>query len=76
MDGLKSLNFIDKVANGAKESETRDQVSIASEVDRIYCNVPDSLQVNFGKDYSIAIEKTGLKDTGSYQLICLFSLLK
>ncbi|KAI7848714.1 galactose mutarotase-like domain-containing protein [Circinella umbellata] len=63
VDGLKSLHFIDKVANGITESETRDQVTINSEVDRIYCNVPNHLQVNFGKDYSISIEKTGLNDT-------------
>ncbi|KAI9278227.1 galactose mutarotase-like domain-containing protein [Phascolomyces articulosus] len=63
VNGLKSLHFIDKVANGAKESESRDQVTVASEVDRIYCDVPDHLQVNFGKEYSISVEKTGLKDT-------------
>ncbi|KAI8141571.1 galactose mutarotase-like domain-containing protein [Fennellomyces sp. T-0311] len=63
VDGLKSLSFIDKVQDGAKGDETRDQVAVASEVDRIYCDVPDKLQVNFGKEYSIAIQKTGLKDT-------------
>ena len=72
MEGLKSLSFIDKVQDGAKGEETRDQVAVASEVDRIYCDVPDNLKVNFGREYSIAIQKTGLKDTGTL-FVCMTS---
>ncbi|CDS10766.1 hypothetical protein LRAMOSA11252 [Lichtheimia ramosa] len=61
--GLKGLTFIDKVQNGAKATESRDEVTVSSEVDRIYCDVPDKLQVNLGESNVIHIEKFGLKDT-------------
>lgn len=66
--GLKGLTFIDKVQNGAKATEYRDEVTVSSEVDRIYCDVPDKLQVNLGESNVIHIEKFGLKDTGMYIL--------
>lgn len=63
---MKGLTFIDKVQNGAKATESRDEVTVSSEVDRIYCDVPDKLQVNLGESNVVHIEKFGLKDTGMY----------
>lgn len=64
VEGLKDKTFIDKVQGGAKDTETRDRVTVSSEVDRVYCNAPDSLRVDLGNGQSIGIEKVGLKDTG------------
>lgn len=64
MDGLSSLKYIDKVRGGAKGVEDRDKVTVSSEVDRIYCNVPDKIQLSVDGNTRIAIEKSGLKDTG------------
>lgn len=69
VNGLTGLSYIDKVENGAKATESRDQVTVSSEVDRIYCDVPDKLQVNFGGSNAINIEKFGLKDTGKLPMI-------
>ncbi|KAL1935937.1 hypothetical protein VTP01DRAFT_71 [Rhizomucor pusillus] len=63
VEGLKDKTFIDKVQGGAKDTETRDRVTVSSEVDRVYCNAPDSLRVDLGNGQSIGIEKVGLKDT-------------
>lgn len=63
--GLTGLTYVDKVQNGAKATESRDEVTVSSEVDRIYCDAPNKLQVNFGGSNVVDIEKFGLKDTGT-----------
>ncbi|ORZ02656.1 galactose mutarotase-like domain-containing protein [Syncephalastrum racemosum] len=63
VEGLTDRKYIDKVENAAVSTEERAKVTIASEVDRIYCDAPDSLHLYYGGPDSIAIEKTGLKDT-------------
>ncbi|ORX53981.1 galactose mutarotase-like protein [Hesseltinella vesiculosa] len=62
--GLKSLTFADKVANGETSIESRDAVTVAGEVDRVYQNAPDHLQVNTdNQGHQILIHKEGMKDT-------------
>ncbi|KAI9319100.1 galactose mutarotase-like domain-containing protein [Dichotomocladium elegans] len=61
--GLSGVSYIDKVENGAKSAEARDVITIASEVDRVYCDAPDKLQINMGGSEAVIIEKFGMRDT-------------
>ncbi|KAL0090103.1 galactose mutarotase-like domain-containing protein [Phycomyces blakesleeanus] len=61
--GLESCHYLDKVKGGEKFLESNDLVTIGSEVDRVYCNVPDHLSVNIGNGSVIDITKSNLRDT-------------
>ncbi|KAI8340724.1 galactose mutarotase-like domain-containing protein [Chlamydoabsidia padenii] len=63
VEGLNSYSFIDKVEPGAAKVENRDKITIASEVDRVYQDVQDHLQVNVGDEQKVLIDKSGMKDT-------------
>ncbi|CAO3600264.1 unnamed protein product [Absidia cylindrospora] len=63
VEGLNSYTFADKVAGGATSVESRDKITIAEEVDRVYQDVQDHLQLNTGDGQKLTIDKTGMKDT-------------
>ncbi len=62
ISGLKGLSYDDSVSK-TSTFESRDSVTIAQEVDRVYKNVPDSLTVDLGQGTVVALQKTGFKDT-------------
>jgi D-hexose-6-phosphate mutarotase len=43
--GLKGVSYLDKVANFAEKKETDDAIKVSSEVDRIYQNTTDSVEI-------------------------------
>jgi len=58
--GLKGATYLDKVANFAQKTETADAIRFASEVDRIYLNTADPVEIHdpdLGR--TILIEKQG-----------------
>ncbi|KAF7726085.1 hypothetical protein EC973_009059 [Apophysomyces ossiformis] len=60
VEGLTSRTYHDKV-QGGKHVETNEKLTVASEVDRVYCDVPDQLTVHTG-NATIGIKKINLKD--------------
>jgi D-hexose-6-phosphate mutarotase len=60
------LEYIDKVEAGAKAVEERQEITIGSEVDRIYKNVNGLIILDIGNGSTIQIEKSNLKDTGMF----------
>lgn len=63
VEGLQNYTYADKVLSGATDVENRDKITISSEVDRVYQNVKDHLELNLGDGNKIAIDKSGMKDT-------------
>ncbi|KAI8885651.1 hypothetical protein K501DRAFT_293338 [Backusella circina FSU 941] len=63
VQGLSTLEYIDKVQAGAKAVEDRQEITIDSEVDRIYKNVNGLIVLDVGNGSTIQIEKSNLKDT-------------
>ncbi|CAO3636799.1 unnamed protein product [Cunninghamella echinulata] len=63
VEGLQSYTYADKVLGGATDVENRDKITISSEVDRVYQNVKDHLELNLGDGNKITIDKSGMKDT-------------
>ena len=64
LSGLKGLNYLDKVAHFVEETETRDALRIASEVDRIYLNTTGTVEIldpRLGR--RIRVEKQGSAST-------------
>ena len=62
--GLKGLTYLDKVARFVEQSEARDAVRIASEVDRIYQNATGTVEIldpRLGR--RIRVEKQGSAST-------------
>jgi glucose-6-phosphate 1-epimerase len=62
--GLKSVSYLDKVANFAQKIETEDAIRIASEVDRIYLNTTGPVEIldsQLGR--KIRLEKHGSVST-------------
>lgn len=60
--GLKGITYKDKVLQGAHVVEERDDVTIASEVDRVYANVPGTVTVKDGGKTLFTVERQNLKD--------------
>jgi len=46
VSGLKGLTYLDKVENFAQKTETDEGIKIRSEVDRIYLNTPDAVEIS------------------------------
>lgn len=46
ISGLKSIRYLDKVANFAEKTETDDAICITSETDRIYLNTPGTVEIS------------------------------
>ena len=64
IQGLKGVNYLDKVANFAKKTDSNDAIRIASEVDRIYLDTTSSVEVidpRLGR--KIRVEKHGSVST-------------
>lgn len=62
--GLKGVHYLDKVANFAQKTETNDAVRIAAEVDRIYLDTADPIEVVDPRlSRRIRIEKQGSAST-------------
>jgi glucose-6-phosphate 1-epimerase len=62
--GLKGLNYLDKFAHFVEQTETHDSLRIASEVDRVYQNAPDTVEIldpRLGR--RIRVEKQGSAST-------------
>ena len=63
---LTRRNFVDKVAKGGRDNESREVVTIASEVDRVYENVEkDEIHIigtGLGKD--VVVHKKNFPDVG------------
>ena len=45
ISGLKGVTYLDKVANFAQKIETEDKLRITSEVDRVYLNTSDTVEI-------------------------------
>jgi glucose-6-phosphate 1-epimerase len=62
--GLKGATYLDKVANFAQRTEASDRIRISSEVDRIYLNTPQAVEVEDPRlGRRIRIEKQGSLST-------------
>ena len=61
VQGLKGLTFDDSLTKMTQKEE-REAVIISGEVDRIYKNVPDSIQVSLGNGTTISLSKKGFRD--------------
>jgi D-hexose-6-phosphate mutarotase len=64
IEGLKGVNYLDKVANFAKKTESGDAIRIASEVDRVFLDTTGPVEVvdpRLGR--RIRIEKQGSVST-------------
>ena len=62
--GLKGATYLDKVANFAQKTETNDAITINSEVDRIYLNSVEPVEILDPKlNRRIRIEKQGSLST-------------
>jgi glucose-6-phosphate 1-epimerase len=62
--GLKGVNYQDKVENFAQKTETNDVIRITSELDRVYFDTPDPVEIHdTSLQRVIRIEKTGSEST-------------
>jgi D-hexose-6-phosphate mutarotase len=62
--GLKGISYLDKVANFAQRTEPNDAIRISSEVDRIYLNTTDAVEIHDPRlGRKIRIEKQGSNST-------------
>lgn len=64
ISGLRGVKYLDKVANFARKTETEGAIRIVSEVDRVYLNTTETVQISdprFGR--RIAIDKQGSLST-------------
>ncbi len=64
ISGLKGATYLDKVANFAQKTETEEAIRIRSEVDRIYLNTTEPVEIlDGGLNRKIRIEKQGSLST-------------
>lgn len=62
--GLKGVEYLDKVANFARKTETNDSIRISSEVDRIYLDTTSAVEIHDQSlDRTIRVEKQGSLST-------------
>ena|SRR2546426_719641 len=62
--GLKGMDYLDKVANFARKTETNDAIRVSSEVDRIYMDTPGPVEIHDSRlGRKIRIEKHGSVST-------------
>jgi len=61
--GLKDAVYIDKVKDGAKDTESRDAATVAGEVDRVYTNVKENVDIyDKGRENTFHLERNNLPD--------------
>jgi glucose-6-phosphate 1-epimerase len=64
LTGLKGLSYLDKVANFAKKKEAGESIRISSEVDRIYLNTTETVEIQDEKlRRKVRVEKHGSVST-------------
>jgi glucose-6-phosphate 1-epimerase len=64
IQGLKGLDYLDKVAHFVEQTETHDALRIASEVDRIYENATGTVEIHDPRlGRKIRVEKQGSAST-------------
>ena len=62
--GLKGVRYLDKVANFAEKTETSEAIRVSSEVDRIYLNTTDTVEILDAKlGRKVQVEKHGSVST-------------
>jgi D-hexose-6-phosphate mutarotase len=62
--GLKGLNYLDKVANFAKKKEGSESIRVSSEVDRIYLDTTETVEIQDQKlGRKVRVEKHGSVST-------------
>jgi D-hexose-6-phosphate mutarotase len=62
--GLKGTTFVDKMDNSARKVESADAIRIEGEVDRVYVNTPDAVEIRDAKwRRVIRVEKSGSAST-------------
>lgn len=62
--GLLSVEYIDKVLDARRDTETRSHVSISSEVDRVYTAIPqDTTSILLGETPRFDVTRENLPDT-------------
>ncbi len=62
--GLKGISYWDKTENFANKLETGDAIKVASEVDRVYLNTTDAVEIYDAKlRRKISVEKSGSAST-------------
>jgi D-hexose-6-phosphate mutarotase len=62
--GLKGVSYLDKVANFAQRTESNEAIRISSEVDRIYLNTTEAVEIHDPRlGRKIRIEKQGSNST-------------
>ncbi len=62
--GLKGVTYLDKVDGFAPKTESNDDIRVSSEVDRVYVNTPDAVEIrdpSLGR--KILVEKSGSSST-------------
>ena len=62
VSGLKGVTYKDKVQKGAEATEQRDELTVGSEVDRLYANVPSVVTVSDGGNTLFKVERSNLDD--------------
>jgi glucose-6-phosphate 1-epimerase len=61
--GLKGINYIDKVDQGANKSQDNEAITFQGDVERVYVNgAAQSLRINDGGNAEILIKATGFND--------------
>lgn len=64
VSGLKGVNYLDKVGGMTERTETNDEITIASEVDRVYMDTTATVKIHDGKlRRTISVEKEGSAST-------------
>jgi glucose-6-phosphate 1-epimerase len=62
--GLRGVKYLDKVAGGVEKTETGDVIQISSEVDRVYQDTTDAVEISDGKlKRKIRVEKQNSHST-------------
>lgn len=63
VSGLKGASFVDKVGGPKEDKEGRELVGFeAGEVDRVYSNVPSTIEVEYGGGKGITLQTSSLPD--------------
>lgn len=59
---MQNLSYLDSLQNRVAKTESESIVKFNGEVDRIYLNTPDTIEVIDGNSRTIEIKKSGLND--------------
>jgi len=62
IQGLKGVTYKDKVAKGAEFKEENSDITVSSEIDRVYAEAPESIKVISGDKTLFKVDRTNLED--------------